>query len=446
MSGRLDLEVVGATIVLPSGPIRGSLQISGGTIAGLTAEPVGGAAHTVDATGLQLLPGMVDEHVHFMETADPSRETWLQGSSAAAIGGVTTVVEHTHAAPVLRGTDVDPKRAFVAGRSVVDYAFAAHVFPDTIGELPALAAAGVPFVKAFTCTTHGIPGLDASQLLALFRQAADVGLRVLVHCEDETITAADEARLRSELRDDAALLPEWRSSEAELAAAAVVVVLARVTGARVTVAHVSQPAVLDLVATQRAAGADVTVETCPQYLLLDEAEVRREGALRKFTPPARPAPAQDGLWEALQDGRVHVLAADHAPSTRAQKLTGDIWDCPFGLPGVETVLPLALAAVGEGRVSLDVLVRAYAQRPAAELGLAGQKGALLPGHDADMVLVDLASRITLRDEDIVSKAGWTPFAGRQACRPLATYLRGERVAEDGRVVVSSPAGLEARPR
>lgn len=445
MSSPLDLEIVGATIVLPGRATRGCLQVSGGKIAGLTRDPVGGAMQTVEADGLHLLPGMIDEHVHFMETADPTREDWRHGSAAAAVGGVTTVVEHTHAAPLLREADVDAKRAFVAGRSFVDYALAAHVFPDTIDELPALAAAGVPFVKAFTCTTHGVPGLDASRLLALFRQAARVGLRVLVHCEDETITAADEARLRSDLREDAALLPEWRSPEAELAAAAVVVVLARVTGARVTLAHVSQPAVLDLVATQRAAGADLTVETCPQYLLLDEADVRREGALRKFTPPARPAPAQAGLWEALQDGRVHLLAADHAPSTRTQKLTGDIWDCPFGLPGIETVLPLGLAAVGDGLVDLGVLVRAYAERPALELGLQGRKGSLLTGHDADLVLVDLASRVTLRDEDVVSKAGWTPFAGRQACRPHATYLRGTLVAQDGRLAVAAPAGREARP-
>jgi dihydroorotase-like cyclic amidohydrolase len=421
VSSAVDLEVVGGTLHLPSGPLRACLQVSRGVVTGITGAPTGTALRTVDATGLHVLPGMVDEHVHFMEPSDPTREDWHHGTAAAAVGGVTTVVEHTHAAPVLRAGDLPAKRAIVAGRAHVDYAFTAHAFPDTLDELPGLVAAGVPLVKAFTCTTHGVPGLDAAHVLALLRAAAAAGVRVLVHCEDETITAADEARLRAELREDAGLLPEWRSSAAELAAAAVVVVLARVTGARVTIAHVSQPAVLDLVATQRAAGAALTVETCPQYLLLDEEDVRREGALRKFTPPARPAPAQDDLWSALQDGRIHVLAADHAPSTRAQKLTGDLFDCPFGLPGVDGAW----------------------SRPAIELGLGDRKGSLLPGHDADLVLVDLGARAPLRDEDVVSKAGWTPFAGRDACRPVATYLRGVLVAEGGRLAGTPAAGREA---
>jgi dihydroorotase (multifunctional complex type) len=427
-----DLEIVGGTIVSSAGRYVGSIQVRGGRVVGLSPEPTGSAIRVVDAMGLLVLPGMVDEHVHFMETADPSREDWDHGSAAAATGGVTTVVEHTHAAPVLTAADLREKVTFVTGRSRVDFGLAAHVFPETIGNLGELSAAGIAFVKAFTCTTHGVPGLDPAHVLRLFREAARCDVRVLVHCEDESITAADEQRLRDACREDAAVIPQWRSTEAELSAVAVVAVLARLTGARVTIAHASQPHVVELAQAQRALGAALTIETCPQYLVLDEEEVASVGALRKFTPPARPHPAGEQLWSSLRDGSIDLIAADHAPSTRVQKLTGSIWDCPFGLPGVETVMPIMLSACLDGRLTLEDLVRLYSETPARLLGVYPRKGAILPGSDADLVLIDPTSTRVLRDADVRSKAGWTPFAGMEvAAPPVQTYSRGRLVAEGG---------------
>lgn len=429
----LDLAVLGGTLVTPAGRARLHLYARGGRIAHVGPERLD-AEQTVDASGLLVLPGMVDTHVHLMDPADTAREDFPTGTAAAAAAGVTTVVEHTHAGPVRAVADLDAKRAYLAGRSCVDFGLAAHVWPDRIGELPALWHAGVAFFKVFTCTTHGVPGLDTAALHEALTTLAGCGGTALVHCEDERLTAAAERRLREAGRTDHAVVGEWRSREAELVAVTMVALLVRLTGARATIAHVSSPQVAEVVARARADGADLAAEACPQYFLLRESELLDAGPLRKFTPPARARTDADeaAMWALLRAGTLTHVATDHAPSTRAHKAAG-IWDAHFGLPGLDTTLPLLLDAAARGRLSLEDVVRAYAHAPAVRYGLHPRKGHLGVGADADLVLVDVAGERTLRDEDVISKAGWTPYAGRTVRGTVvATYLRGTQVAAAGR--------------
>jgi dihydroorotase len=436
-----ESEIANATIVTPAERYRGTIGISDGRIAAILEEPSGSAGHTIDAEGLLALPGMVDQHVHFMDPGDSAREDFVHGSSAAAVGGVTTVVEHTHSNPVLTADDLKQKREYLADRSVVDFGLTAHIFPDSIEHVQALWHEGVAMFKAFTCTTHGVPGLLPDDLLRLFRSLADFGARALVHCEDEFITEDNEERLRAALREDFGVIPEWRSVEAELVAVNTVALLARLTGANITVAHASQPEVIDLVRRERALGARLSIESCPQYFYLDADDVREHGPTRKFTPPAREKPAGELMWERLARGEIDVISTDHAPSTLDQKFSSDIWDCPFGLPGVETTLTMMLNAVNGGRLTLERLVEVYSATPARLLGLYPRKGALRVGSDADVVLVDAEQEHTLRDEDILSKAGWTPFDGRRVQgRPVMTFLRGNLIAKQGEVVVDPGVG------
>lgn len=438
---KVDLEITGARVVSPSGTHPATIAVDEGKIVGLLARPTGNAVRTIEADGLYALPGMVDQHVHFMDPGDTEREDFIQGSSAAAVGGVTTVVEHTHSNPVLTAEDLVEKREHLADRSVVDFGLMAHVFPDTIEHVPDLWREGVAMFKAFTCTTHGVPGLLPDDVLRLFRALSEHGARTLVHCEDEFITEDNEERLRAALRDDYGIIPEWRSVEAELVAVNTIALLARLTGARVTVAHASQPEVVDLVNRERERGARLSIESCPQYFYLDADEVRQYGPTRKFTPPARDVLAGDLMWERLARGEIDVISTDHAPSTMDQKFGSDIWDCPFGLPGVETTLTMLLNAAAEGRISLERIVQAYSETPARLLGLYPHKGSLRVGSDADIVLVDPEEEHILKDEDIVSKAGWTPFDGcRVKGRPVMTFLRGDLVAAYGETVVDPGIG------
>jgi len=441
MAGDVDCEIVGAEIVAPWGRTRGTISIRNGRIAGISDKPSGRARQPIDAVGLVALPGMVDQHVHFMDPGAAEREDFIAGSSAAAVGGVTTVVEHTHSHPVLTVQDLRDKAAYLRDRSLVDFGLTAHVFPATVENAPGLWQAGAAMFKAFTCTTHGVPALLADDLLRLFRTLASCDARVLVHCEDEFITADNEERLRAALRSDYGVIPEWRTPEAELVAVNAVAYLAQLTGASVTIAHASQPGVVRLAEREKSRGARLTVESCPQYFYLDSEEVVAYGPTRKFTPPARAGETHEEMWRLLAEGAIDLISTDHAPSTLEQKAEGDIWSCPFGLPGVQTTLALLLEAVNAGRLTLEDVVRLCSETPARLLGLYPRKGSLQVGADADIVLVDPDAEQVLRNEDMLSRAGWTPYDGmRVRGKPVLTMLRGEVIARDGKVTAQPGTG------
>ena len=431
-----DLGIEGGTVVTPEGRARLNLYVRDGAVAALTSdrEP---ASESVDAAGLLVLPGMVDTHVHLMDPSATEREDFPTGTAAAARAGVTTIVEHAHGGPIRTPEDLREKRGYLRDRSYVDFGLAAHAWPDRIDQVEGLWRAGVTFLKVFTCTTHGVPGFDAAHLLRLFRATADAGAVCLVHCEDESMTAEAERELRAAGREDPGVITAWRSREAEVTALAVAALLSRVTGARIVTAHISHVDALAVVERERAAGAPIAVETCPQYLSLLEDEILEKGAFRKFTPPARArGPGDlDSMWMAVSGGRIDHISTDHAPSTAEQKAAGSIWDVHFGLPGLDTTLPVLLDGASTGAISYERLVEAYAEAPARRYGLYPRKGHLGIGADADIALVDPDARWTVSDEEIISRAGWSPFTGRTLRgRTVHTYLRGRPIVRDGRVV------------
>jgi dihydroorotase (multifunctional complex type) len=430
----MDLTIRGGTVVTPRGRFPADIHVRDGKIVALgtvDASP----ARVVDAGGLFAIPGVVDSHVHFMDPGEPEREDFITGSAAAAVGGTTTVIEHTHGTPVLDAEGMRRKVAHLSRRSLIDYGLAAHVWPDRLVHLHELWEAGPAYLKVFTCETHGVPAVLAGDLFQCFQTAARFNGLLLIHCEDDAMTRERERVLKEAGRADYGIIPEWRSREAEEIAAAETALLARMTGARVVIAHTSHPEAVELVHRERARGARLWVESCPQYFFLQEAEVLQHGPFRKFTPPARLKSGSEaaGMWKLLAEGQITHISTDHAPSTRGQKQGGDIWQVPFGVPGVETTLTLMLHAVHQGSVTLERVVDVLCERPARLYGYYPRKGSLLPGADADITLVDPARSRVIKDDEVISKAGWSPYAGMAVVGgPVMTFCRGLLVARDGR--------------
>jgi allantoinase len=424
-----DLLIRGCRVVTPRGTWEGSIGVRDGRIAALGRIEGEGAREVVDAVGLYALPGAVDPHVHMMDPGYTEREDWSTGTAAAAVGGVTTVIDHHRSDPVVTTAEILREKAeYVSRRARVDFALIGGAVPDNVDQLQPMWEAGAVAFKAFTCGLHGQPAMPPGDLLRALRAIARFDGVCLVHAEDDTITAR--------AREDARTISDWRCPEAEVVAVATVIELARLSGARVILAHQSLPENARRIRAARREGVRVWAESCPQYFYLDPTD----SPWNKFTPPARGAAASEELWACLRDGDVDYLGSDHCPYPRAQK-DRDVWEAPFGIPGVETAMRLMLTGVSEGRLSLERLVECMAETPARLYGLYPRKGHLGVGADADVVLVDLAAEGTFRDEDVVSRCGWTPYRGRRyRGAPVRTYVRGRLAAADGRPVAEEGTG------
>lgn len=434
---RADLEIYGGKIVSPRGIREGVIYVRDGKVAAITTEREATAARSIDATGLFILPGCIDGHVHMMDPGFTEREDFITGTSAAARGGVTTIIEHhRHAPPTLDADILEEKKSYLGRRSLIDFSLMGGVLPHNIGEVAGMWEHGAVSFKGFTCEIHGQAPLLEGELLQLFTELARVGGMALIHCEHDALLKHNEKKLKELGRKDPMLLAEWRSPLAEVLAVRNVAYLAEITGAKVVIAHVSQPEVLKVIAEARARGANIYAETCTQYLTLTTDDLAQQGAFAKFTPPPRSPETVAGMWELINQGYVHLVSSDHCPYPHDVKAQGneDIWEAPFGIPGVETTLRIMLTAVNQGKLSLTKVAELLSEGPARVYNLYPKKGNLEPGADADMVLVDMNRHEVLTNEGVVSKCGWTPYAGREVHgAPLMTISRGKVVAMDAKV-------------
>jgi dihydroorotase len=367
---------------------------------------------THDADGRLLLPGAVDAHVHFREPGFSHKETWGTGSRSAAAGGVTTVVDQPNTdPPTTTGAGFDAK-AGLARSSVVDYGINGGVAPgwdpDALFDRP-LCALG----EVFLADSTGDMGIDEAAFRDALERAAAHDVLVTVHAEDASLF--DEgARERS----DADAWSAYRAAEAEIAAVERALELADEVGARIHVAHTSTPEAADLVAD-----TPHTCEATPHHLLLDRSDLDDLGTFGRMNPPLRSPDRRAGLYERLVDGRVDIVATDHAPHTRAEK-DADVWSAPSGVPGVETMVPLLLGRARDPDDPLSVarVREATAEAPADLLNLPA-KGRVEAGADADLALFEAETR-PVRGERLHSRCGWTPFEGRESLFPSLTLLRG----------------------
>jgi allantoinase len=418
-------KIVGRIVLPDASPQRAALLIRDGRIERI-AEADGGGLDFGDAL---LLPGAVDVHVHTRSAAEEGIEPCTR---AAAAGGVTTIVDMPYDAsgPIQTPDAFAAKVADVEREARVDVALWATVPPrGPIDHVGALVDAGAAAFKLSTFETHPqrFPRIPDGQLLAAFERIAAAGGMAGVHAEnDEIVRAGIDAERAAGNGSDPLAHARSRPPVAEHEAIARCLELARTTGVRLHVCHVSTERGIELVRAARADGVDVSAETCPHYLLLDASELLARGGEAKINPPLRDRP--------LPPDGVDLVASDHVGWPAERKHGEDIFAIASGAPGVELIVPLIFDAFGPQAVA-----RFLCEGPARRFGLWPRKGSLAPGADADVTVVDPAIEWVVDPAALVTPAGWSPYRGRRLRgRVIAAFSRGLQVWDGARV--TAPAG------
>lgn len=438
--------VVRGTVVTPERVlVDGAVVVADGRIAEVlegraAVEAAGHARTVVGDAGKLVLPGAVDAHVHSF--SDPG-ETFVGATSAAAAGGVTTILDMPYdaGAPVNTADLVLAKRERLAGEAVVDVALHGTVRPrDGVQDIDGMVDAGVCGFKVSLFETDPVrfPRISSDELLDAFSVLRERGVRVGVHAEDGEIIGALVRRFVAEGRTAPIDHVRSRPPVSETASVALGLELAAAVGVKFHIFHASLPATVDLV--REHTDQDFTLETCPHYLVLSEDDMDRLGAKGKINPPLRTTAHAAGMWQALADGRVEMVTSDHAPWPLSKKSAEVIFDNSSGAPGVQTLLPIVLGAgYFGGRIPLLTAARVLATNPAKAFGLAHRKGSVAVGLDADLVVVDPAQRTIVDETTMYSTATWSPYAGMEfPGRITETLVRGT-------TVFSQRDGLVAKP-
>jgi allantoinase len=446
----LDLIIRGGSVVTSAGVQRLDIGVQDGLIRVLEAEIAEPARAEQDALGLHVLPGLVDAHVHFNEPGRGDWEGLRSGSSALLAGGGTTFADMPlNSDPPLLGARTFATKLEAAQESAhADFAFWGGLTPLNLSQLPELAEAGVLGFKAFM-SDSGIaefPAADADTLHGGMLLAAGLGLPVAVHAESQELTA----RLSAQLNRPGATWRDYLNSrpvQAELEAIALALELARETGCRLHVVHVSSGEGAALIAQAKLEGVDVSAETCPHYLSFTEDNLEQLGAALKCAPPLRSQEVQDSLWNAVLSGQIDTIGSDHSPCPPDLKTPANPFDIWGGVAGVQSGLHALLThGYTQRGLRLERLAQLTAQAPAKRFGLAG-KGEIAPGFDADLVLLDLGTQTELKVGELLNRWPQTsPYMGRTYTgRVVSTWLRGVRAFADGQID-SSVRGRFIRPK
>lgn len=422
-----DLLLRGGTVVNHEGQGVRDVGVRGGRIAEIGSLANAEADEVIDCTGLHVLPGVIDSQVHFREPGNEHKEDLESGSRAAVLGGVTGVFEMPNTNPLTTTQDAIEDKLSRAKRMWCDHAFYAGATHDNYKDLEELEMLpGVCGVKIFMGASTGnllVPDDDGVRnVLSHGRR------RVAIHSEDEEMLRK-EAHLARE--GDWTSHPEARSAAAALRCTERLLKLARETGRRIHVLHISTAEEVPLLQQHK----DIaTCEVTPQHLTLEGPEVyERLKGLAQMNPPVRDAHHRAGLWQGICQGVFDVIGSDHAPHTLEEKAKS-YPASPSGMPGVQTLVPVMLTHVAEKRLSLSRFVDLVCHGPNRIFQMAG-KGRLAAGYDADFTVVDLNREETITHDWSATKSGWTPFDGFKAKGwPVGTIIRGRCVMWQGDLI------------
>ncbi len=444
----LDLAVIGARAVTPSGSRLADIGIKDGRIAKVAASgALEEAAHTIDARGMLLLPGATDPHTHLDAEMFGSRtaDDFESGTIAAAAGGITAIIDYAFqseggslAEAVARWDDK------ARGRAVIDYGFHVALLDPSataVAEIGRMVERGVTSLKIFM-----MRGFEERmrEFLRAFAAAAEAGALLTIHAEDQHLIGYCTERLLSAGRAGVAHFAASRPPLSEAAAIARALTMTEATGAAAYFVHLSSAAAIRGIRCARSEGRRVLAETRPIYLYLTEDRfLEADGERYVGYPPLRSRGDIEALWEALADGTIDVVATDHCSWSLARKKAADRFTrIPPGMSNLETLVPMLYSeGVAKGRITLERMVDLVASNPARIFGLYPRKGAIIEGADADLVVFDPDAKVVIRAGEMHSRADYDPFEGFEVTGwPRVTLSRGEIIVADRKCLARAGRG------
>ncbi len=443
-----DLVVAGRLALPGDRLVDGELGIRDGRVAAIAEPGSLAGSQRIDARGL-VLPGAVDAHVH---TRSEPAEGITRATIAAAAGGVTTIVDmpYDDPIPITNVSAFLAKTAAVDREAFTDVALWATIAKtDGLEEIEELVTAGACGFKVSTFETHPVrfPRIPDGELYLAMQRIKTAGSMIAFHAENDELVRRLSQRLESAGRSDPAAHAGTRPPVAETEAVGRALELALATGVRVHIVHATVGRAFTLVQRAREDGVDATAETCLHYLLMDEGELSRQGARVKINPPLRPRAEVEELWRRLAAGQIAYITTDHVGWTRDRKETRSIFEAKSGVPALEVFLPLFFdEAVNRRGFPLGLVTRMLSENPARRLGLWPQKGGLVIGADADLVLFDPDRRWLVDEARLLTPSGWSPYHGREVVGGIETVLvRGRQVFARSELTGAPGQGRWVRP-
>ncbi len=456
----MDTIIENGEVITAKGRYRASIGIEEGRIAGIFSpgtEPK--AKETIDAAGLAILPGVIDMHSHHREGSEKGyeyKDTIYSSTMQCAAGGVTTSIAMPNVNPPPNTLELLKRQFAIYERdALVDWNF--NPAPTIADEIPRMAEQGIAAFKIFMVVDTGrsyphMPGIgvhDHGRILEIMRSCKAAGLPLMVHPHDQALMDVIEKEYwERQQRDALAYAKAYAAYDGVIweTAISMLLRLQRAAGCHLHILHTQTAGSVEMIRQAKRQGQHVTCEINPWALFLgcDWSAIERLGSYAlSYWVPEKNVP---GLWEGLSDGTIDIVATDHAPHTRDEKEIGwtDGWKAHTGTPSTQFYLSMFLTAALEGKIKLERVVEATSTAPARIFGLE-RKGDILPGYAADLVLVDLEHAYEIRDADVLSLTGWSPYAGRRfKGKPVRTIVRGRTVYTDGKVVGVKGWGKQAR--
>ncbi len=437
----LDLVLKNATIVTHETRFTGNVLVQEGKIVSVSDSAyVPESKETVDVGYKYLIPGAIDAHVHFQDPGLTHREDFEHGTAAAAVAGVTTAISHPMNIPPI--VDVESYRYTMKcyeNRGYIDYGIHGGGTSDNVGEIETLwTNTGATSIKMFMCfSVADFPFVRDDSFFSILTKLAELDGLAIIHAENNEIIALEEKKLKAQGRIDPLAYNASHSAIGELESVKRAIYFLEVTGARGIILHSCMAEALHEIRRAQQRGVRVYAETCPHFLTFIDQDMVQHGPYLKFSPVMRDEQNRKYLWKLLNDGFISTIGSDHSPYTLEEKIKGEknIWLAPNGIPGIQTLLPVLLNGVNQGLITMERLVEVTSYNPAKIYGLTYRKGSISVGKDADLVIVDMDMKKTFEKEDILSKAKWSPYTGREFHGwPVMTLVRGRVVAENGKVL------------